>query len=157
MMPAGSIRAITLWQPYAELICRGIKDLETRSWAPPAAALGERLAIHAAKRDPDIGEHARDVAAAMALVDHGRPLPLGAVVATCTLADAFEVRAVGGGETTRVAGPSLFIDDWAYDCYQPEASGDFSLYRIMWILSDVEPLDDPIPAEGRQGLWWWTP
>jgi hypothetical protein len=42
-----SIQAITLWQPWASLIARGLKRYETRSWAPPASLIGKRLAIHA--------------------------------------------------------------------------------------------------------------
>ena len=42
--------AISLWQPYASLIAEGIKVQETRNWAPPKHLIGERIAIHAAKR-----------------------------------------------------------------------------------------------------------
>jgi hypothetical protein len=42
-----SIPAITLWQPWATLVARGLKVHETRSWWPPAWLVGKRLAIHA--------------------------------------------------------------------------------------------------------------
>ena len=46
------MKAITLWQPWATLVATGLKEYETRSWAPPEDLIGRRLAIHAAKRTP---------------------------------------------------------------------------------------------------------
>ena len=48
------MKAITLHQPWASLIAEGVKTIETRSWAPPAALWGERIAIHAATRKPTV-------------------------------------------------------------------------------------------------------
>lgn len=31
--------------------------------------------------------------------------------------------------------------------------GDFTPGRYAWLLSDVRPLPQPVPAKGRQGLW----
>ena len=53
------MKAITLWQPWASMVAMGLKQNETRSWAPPKALIGERIAIHAAKRVPKIEEHIR--------------------------------------------------------------------------------------------------
>ena len=44
------MKAISLHQPWASLIAVGIKTIETRSWAPPKALIGQRIAIHAAKK-----------------------------------------------------------------------------------------------------------
>ena len=44
------MKAITLHQPWASLIAEGIKTIETRSWAPSREIIGQRIAIHAAKR-----------------------------------------------------------------------------------------------------------
>jgi hypothetical protein len=35
--------------------------------------------------------------------------------------------------------------------------GDFAPGRWAWLLADIEPLDEPVPAKGRQGIWEWTP
>ena len=45
-----TIKAISLWQPWAEAMRLGLKRNETRSW--PTSYRGW-LAIHAAKRKPD--------------------------------------------------------------------------------------------------------
>ena len=48
------MRAITLWQPYATAIAKGLKRVETRpAWALQLrGSVGERIAIHAAVRPP---------------------------------------------------------------------------------------------------------
>ena len=47
------MQAITGYQPYMTLIAEGIKTVETRSWRPPYALLGNRIAIHAGKGRPE--------------------------------------------------------------------------------------------------------
>ena len=44
------MKAFTLWQPYASLIADGTKTIWTPSWAPPRSLIGQRIAIHAAKK-----------------------------------------------------------------------------------------------------------
>lgn len=46
------MKALTLHQPYATLIAKGIKTIETRTWPAPASLIGQRIAIHAAKKAP---------------------------------------------------------------------------------------------------------
>lgn len=41
------MRALTVKQPWASLIASGVKRIENRSWRPPAALVGQRIAIHA--------------------------------------------------------------------------------------------------------------
>lgn len=45
------MKALTLWQPWASLIAVGAKTIETRGWATNYRG---PLAIHAAKRRPDV-------------------------------------------------------------------------------------------------------
>ena len=33
--------------------------------------------------------------------------------------------------------------------------GDFGVGRFLWVLQDVVPLREPVPATGRQGIWDW--
>ena len=44
------MKALTLHQPWASLIAEGPKTVETRSWSAPAWVIGQRIAIHAGKR-----------------------------------------------------------------------------------------------------------
>ena len=48
--------AITLWQPWAQVLVEGPKQIENRTWAPPAWAVGQRIAIHAGATWDEEGE-----------------------------------------------------------------------------------------------------
>jgi len=163
--------AITLWQPYAGLIACGHKTVETRSWAPPPSLIGERIAIHAAKRKPkrdewlavfECCEHLRPIdkhpIAAQCDPITGRGwqdnIVLGAVVATARLARAGRVhyRSRTHAHYEAIRRPGRCRDSQEYR--EPVCRcGDFGLGRYLWLLADIQPLPKPIPARGHQGLW----
>ena len=188
------MKAITLHQPWASLVALGVKTIETRSW--PTKYRGP-LAIHAGKGRPlmpnrlgvfGVGHHRIryadhvDEGYTLARTDgradeHGitvNPtwqLPLGAVVATCTLVDVVPIVADRLNEQTHV---SHGVGGWSrrgdlyLDTYTAGRGtttkvvsnqypyGDFSPGRYAWLLDQIEPLAEPVPAKGRQGLWEWT-
>lgn len=43
------MKSITIKQPWASLICKGIKDIENRTWSCPKKYIGERVLIHTSK------------------------------------------------------------------------------------------------------------
>lgn len=163
------MKALTLHQPWASLVAVGVKTIETRSWST-----GYRgpLAIHAAKTAPLDGEEVGEWWWTWD-VDHGiivrqpsdanrswreHSAPLGAVVATCDLIDVvpFEVLGFWASPTT----PQVTVTDegppcWLVDTHQC-LYGDFSPGRYAWLLGGIEPMDEPIPARGRRGLWNWN-
>jgi hypothetical protein len=138
------MRAITLWQPWASLVAIRAKGYETRSWSTPYRG---SLAIHAALRPLDktlssISTQALE-SMAKALDEAGLRfglLPLGAVVATCRLANVFSVEDLW---------PMIkeLGDEYLF--------GDFSEGRFAWQLDSVRELDSPITVAGKQGLWNW--
>lgn len=69
---------------------------------------------------------------------HAERVPLGAIVATCRLADCVPTEEVK--------------DRGAQRPY-----GDFTPGRWAWLLDDIIPLDPPEPARGARGLWEWGP
>ena len=83
------MRALTVWQPWASLIATGHKTVETRTWAPPQALIGERIAIHAAKTTVALrGRMPAEIHQALSAdvgYDWRFVLPLGAMVATARL------------------------------------------------------------------------
>ena len=132
------IKALTLTQPYATLMARGHKTVETRDWGTPYRG---RLAIHAAKSFP---ETERTFAWDVFRDDRiPRPteLPRGSVVALVTLV---ECRRSEGVRIER----ELWEQEFDY--------GDWSIGRWLWITEDVIPVG-PYPARGMLGLWAWRP
>lgn len=135
-----TLPVISLWQPWASLIFTGDKKHETRAYRPPAKYIGQRIAIHAAKALPPAislglhlvcerewggGERWRNV------------VPRGAIIGTVRLVQAYET-------------DEPFINTSQID----RICGDWSPGRFAWLLKDIEPLAEPIPAKGKQG--WWS-
>jgi len=130
------MKAITLWQPWATLIAIGVKPFETRSWA---TSYRGPLAIHAGKTREGLRLCEGETEIERALAKAGYTLqsvPMGVVVCTARLAEVL---------TTEEIYKRDLIDPF----------GDYSADRFGWRLVDIEPLNPPLPATGKQGLWEW--
>jgi len=130
------MKALTIHQPYAELIARGEKRVENRSWRTHYRG---PLAIHAGLRAA-FGYRLSAVGQAESRELTADSLPRGAIVAVC------EVVACLSLEVIR---ESMFLPldfEWVVD--HPHTTGPW-----CWILENVRRLKKPIPITGTQGLW----
>lgn len=184
------MKALTIRQPWASLIAHGVKTIETRSWSTEYRG---PLAIHAGKAKPERSEEGCGVpvghdwlpvedfdgswrlehfARGCTGAPHDIDMPLGAVVATCTVTDVVPMVAPGHVPPVNVAtgeGRSILIHPdgslWGNHC--PDTTvfdwqditdqlpfGDFTPGRYAWLLTDIKPCD-PAPAKGRLGMWDW--
>jgi activating signal cointegrator 1 len=133
------MRALTLWQPWAQLVAVAEKKWETRSWW--TSHRGE-LAIHASAAMP---KEAREACGAPfireALEAMGYPLgfelPRGCIVAVVDVKDCIEI--------------SPGIPEGLSE--QEKAFGIYETGRRAWRLSNVRRLISPVPCAGRQQLW----
>lgn len=121
--------AISLWQPWASFIAIGVKPYETRHWPAPRRLIGQRIAIHAAKRKPE----AEDIVWWHRIAGFTNPLPLGAFVCTAILAECLPT-----------------------DCVKADEFGDYGEGRFAWHLVDPKPIIPSAPARGQQGIWTWS-
>ncbi|HEV2927245.1 MAG TPA: hypothetical protein VGW74_01020 [Propionibacteriaceae bacterium] len=128
------MRAITVLQPFATAIARYGKRVENRGWRPPAAVVGETLAIHAGKKWMPPG----DTYPQSTLPALGDPAvyPTSAVLAVARLAAVC---------TASFFGERCDCGPWAVDG------------ECHWWLADVRALPDPVPCKGRQKLWTLPP
>lgn len=131
------MKALTVWQPWASLIALDLKKYETRSW--PTNYRGN-IVIHAAKTDDGwfyLSPHER-YEIVLSLKEHGIEdvdlIPRSAGVCVAYLADCLPVMMVPPEE---------------------RKFGDFTPGRFCWLLTDIRPFAEPIPARGQQGLWDW--
>lgn len=164
---APAIKALTLWQPWASLIAVGAKHVETRSWSTTYRG---KLAIHAAAHSDWPKDPGRAAARLVEIVS--RPLwlamrdevdphplawtvaqPRGAVVATCTVDAIVPTGRVlfGDGYEWKDGRRTLVLPE------RERPYGDYSPDRFVWMLGNIEPVDPPVPARGRQQLWDWAP
>lgn len=132
------MKALTLTQPWAQLVAIGAKKIETRSWNTMYRG---PLAIHAALGFPLLAkERLLDLDFFQPLRDAGyetvASMPIGAVVATCELVSVARVQSAAN------------VPD-----FPERAFGDYSIGRYMWFLADVRMLPEPVSAKGALGLW----
>lgn len=134
------MKAISLWQPWASLVAHGLKRFETRHWT---TSYRGPLAIHAAKRKPELSVSDRELI--QAVIDMGYrtlgQLPYGCIVCTCELVDIYP--------THWLIPPPDFTE-------AERSFGNYAPGRFAWRLDNVQIVDN-IPARGSQGFWEWTP
>lgn len=138
------MKAISLYQPWAQLLAAGVKRLETRSWmttyqGPVAIHAGARMDdafMALAAFDPHFHAAFREYGWTHWSQAYG-DLPFGAIIGVATL------RLCVGVESPALA-PWLTPPERAF--------GNFSPGRYAWIFDDAR-LITPIPYRGRQRLF----
>ena len=131
-----TLKALTLWQPWGELILTEAKRFETRSWSTNHRG---PLLIHAAKRFKREEREWSDFLHAASWSDHdAETMPLGSLIGVCRLTEVYP----SGHPVLREVMTS----------YEGEF-GDFTPGRYAWALEDVQRFEEPIPWRGQQGLW----
>jgi hypothetical protein len=149
---------LTIWNPWADLIARGLKTIENRRWPPYDWMLGRYLAIHASRAYDDHG-------ADFIRRNHPRfavdpPLP-----AECKLGVIAVARLVGwvrrGPEPDQRPREVKMLVGHAFGA-QLDALGHSVDWRWFhgaeygWVLRDVVRIE-PVAAVGRQKVWRLPP
>jgi len=140
------MKALTLYQPWATLIAIRAKKIETRSWSTKYRG---PLAVHASGNVTFIHMKSRDYICdkepfqSILTKELNRTkeinfMPMGAIIAVCNLEACFKID----------PGPLLISE-------MEKAFGDYTPGRFMWMLEDMQKLDEPIYLKGRMGLWEW--
>lgn len=132
------MKAITICQPYAELIACREKRVENRSWATNLRGL---LYIHAGKNrswldiefTKDGYEIDRPTGIYLELMD------FGALIATANLIDCLPIDHVMRGS---------YDEQYPWLRAHKHVSGPW-----CWVLDNVKRLERPIPYRGAQGLF----
>lgn len=129
-MPIASLPALTIKQPWAQLIMLGVKDIENRTWVPDHDYRGP-IFVHAGMKwdsDPWPDDPALEAFG----LTHFTPekLTRGAILGTVEIVDVIT------------------------DSKSPWA--DHHPLMWHWVLSDPKPLPAPIPWRGQLGLWYPT-
>lgn len=130
------MKALTLTQPWAQLVAIGAKKIETRSWSTNYRGW---LAIHAGKSKPAYARHYTHNSESIVDAFAGTRMtfynmPRGVIVAVAQLIACRPI--LGDPET---AGEKDF--------------GDFTPGRFAWYLENVIVVDPVIPCQGTLGLF----
>lgn len=152
----GSMKAITIKQPWATLIAVGEKKYETRSWFTHFRG---PLAIHAGKIVDKTACMSEPLRSVLAKHGYGSPedLPTGAVIAVGELSACFQIRPISK-ETQDVI--LVHYDEFVHLNAERDtleiSFGDYSEGRYAWEISNLNKLTVPIPCKGKLGLWSWS-
>lgn len=127
------MKVLTIKEPYATLIKRKIKYIETRSWKTNYR--GE-LYIQAgcSKIDKDLKQHSE-------LLELYKDIKLnyGNIICKCNLIDCVYMT-------------EEFINQEKENNYNNFIAGDYKEGRYAWILDSIEEVE-PIPVKGQLGIW----
>lgn len=127
------MKVLSLTEPYATLIKKGIKSIETRSWKTNYRG---KLYIHASSTK--IPKEYKENKELMFLVDINE-LSYGNIICSCTLVDCLPM--------------TEELINKVKENKNEYLSGIYALGRYAWILKDIEVLLKPISAKGKLGIW----
>lgn len=122
------MRAISLWQPWATLLVRGIKKIETRHWDTKYRG---GLIVHASQTRKGFREFSTEVLKHWSH-ELNIEFPLGAYVGIVNLYDT---------QSTE----DIEVDERLY--------GNFEAGRFGWLCQNFREFTEPFPAKGQQGFW----
>lgn len=128
------MKALSIKEPFATLIKKKKKYIETRSWKTNYR--GE-LYIHAS-----ISKIAKDVNERKELMKlvNDDVMGYGNILCKCMLIDCIYMT-------------EEYIDYIKNNEYEQYICGRYEVGRYAWILKDIEPLNEMIPAKGQLGIW----
>ncbi len=136
------MKALTLHRPWDWAMLHG-KQIENRSWKPPAELVGQRFALHAGKHYDYDGLAFIKRTLGIGVVPTS---DAGVVVGTTELVGWIELDSAG--VRSKGVGPIASHAGCAHGFDSPWLFGP-----IGWVLKDTRALRKPVPCRGMQGLW----
>jgi hypothetical protein len=131
------MKALSLLQPWATLVVKGKKTIETRSWQ---TAYRGPLLIHASKSKAG-ALLAADPPFSGFIPGFDR-LPFGALIGRVVLVDVVPLEK-----------QHMPVHLFEVLTLEERAFGDYTSGRFAWMLEDPVQFDHPIPLRGGLGLW----
>lgn len=141
------MKALSVKQPWAYLLCAGIKDVENRTWRLPEKHIGERILIHASadKKTSMIALTLEQHDNFIGRIDIRRLKPC----------DQWLRSAIIG--SVRLVGCAINHDSiWAEKCdpVYSYKTGKIVEATYNWIVADPVLFENPIlNVKGRLGFW----
>ena len=148
------MKAITIKQPWASLIIKGIKDIENRTWPCPEKYIGERVLVHAAAKDAGdyfelLNAAQKNYHMAYRMVNGYNPLKElysnnGAIIGSVEIVDCvINHHSIWAERTGTICGNTK------------KEHAKYSPHPIIynWVLANPIKFPEPITAKGKLGFW----
>ncbi|NJO60323.1 MAG: ASCH domain-containing protein [Richelia sp. RM2_1_2] len=133
---SNTVKAVSLWQPWASLIELGLKHYETRSWK--TLYRGKLLICSTAKSTKTQYQQYLKICNEVQLPDWNEiNFPYGYTIAICNLVDCIEMT-------------PEFI---AQQSQTEILCGDWQVGRYAWKLEKIQLITEPFTVKGKQGLF----
>ncbi|MDP4271495.1 MAG: ASCH domain-containing protein [Bacteroidota bacterium] len=143
------MKALSVKQPWAWLICYGIKDIENRTWKPPEKMKGKRVLIHASAKPAG---HLRDVlnqeqrdalSADICINGHDDNCKPSAIIGSVEIVDCV------------INNESIWADKTNLHEFENSLTGENGCIPIYnWVLDNPVLFDKPIlNIKGKLNFW----
>ena len=129
------MKALSLWAPWAWAIIYAGKDIENRTWMPPASVIGQRVLIHASMRGRTW----------QAMVEDAQPMinivaRIGGSYPRLSASDLMYMRGHIIGSVEIAEAVTSSASPWFFG-------------PIGFVLRDPRPLSPIVPCKGRLGFF----
>jgi len=142
------MKAISLWQPWATLVALKLKTIETRGHDRFRNLSGQRIAIHATQKWNEDG------LLVSRILDSGRLTHGFALITSFNNIEMWAARCKGKIVCTAVVEDVQWARDVVTQWVDLERRALCAVQdKCLLFLTDIQPLRDPIPFQGRQGIF----
>jgi len=148
-------KVLSVKQPWASLICSGIKDIENRTWKCPQKYICQRVLIHAssAKMKGIEGDYFNEDQIGHLYCGH---TPLEELHKYHSMRELYSA-IIGSVEIVDcvINHPSIWAEKWVTKKWHNGVrGGTFDLQLYNWVLSNPILFDKPIlNVKGKLGFW----
>lgn len=146
-----TIKALSLWQPWASLMAVGAKKIETRSWPTGYRGL---VAIHAAKKwDSELADicfrkpFIEVLSATQEWQERAKAIPFGGpegLPRGCFIAVGRLSKCISTSQYPGLIPPQT-SNEYHF--------GNYAARRFMWVFDEIWKLSSPVYSRGYQQLW----
>ena len=144
------MKTISIKQPYATLICSGIKDIENRTWKCPEKYIGKRVLIHASgAKMNSLFNHLTKEQLELTHIKFGYEYDFDKVFTKSAIIGSVEIA------DCVLNHQSIWADEWLTKRYH--AFGTMMSYEIQpyhWVLRNPILFDKPI-LNVKEKLRFW--
>ena len=148
------MKTISLRQPWAYLICSGIKDIENRTWKCPQKYIGQRVLIHASAKADDIklaidGQATAEEIQLLSALNYCDENELySAIIGSVEIVDCVLIHPSIWAEKTDLLG----LSETYYKLYSSVINVPPIIHN--WVLANPILFDKPIlNVKGKLGFW----
>lgn len=153
------MKTISLRQPWAYLLCSGIKDIENRTWKCPQKYIGERVLIHASAKWDDRHRNMSQLFTydqwkllpphIQVMMSHGI-LPTSAIIGSVRFVDCVINHPSIWAEKTSFSQSVILNNDLTVKGYRVKE--EKTIYN--WVATDTVLFEKPIlNVKGRLNFW----